>query len=529
MYTQAVSRKEYLDSALAVIQAWSNCSHGGIRIADRNNNTIAYSACAGFDEMFLASENMLSLDNDTCICTRVMLRQPEPQDRSALTPEGSFATNNLRKFIEALTAEEQARFRGVCVQSGFRSLAVIPIRYRERVLGVIHLADRREGLFPRQNVEFLEQQAIIIGEAILRFTMEEESARLVFAVESSAEAVVITDPKTGVILYVNRAFEQMTGYAKQEVVGNVQHILDSGKHDAGFYQEMRKTLRRDGSWRGIQINRKKDGTLYSEASTLSRVNAASGEIINYISLKRDVTEEMRLQSIAESVNTMDNIGYVFSGVRHEIGNPINSVKMLLAVLRHKLDSAPRDSLQEYIDRVFTEIGRVEHLLKSLKSYNLYETPELAALDIVPFITKFIGLLQEDFANKGITITTRFADDVQQVIADARALQQVLLNVMTNAADALAGRSDPTITVAVRREYGRVLIMTADNGGGMTEKQQADLFKPFYTSKQNGTGLGMVIVKRMLAKMNGAIEVSSVADAGTVVNIYLPEGDHGIQQ
>jgi PAS domain S-box-containing protein len=528
-FTQVVSRKEYLDFALDIIRGWSTCSHGGIRIADGSKNTIPYLVCTGFDERFLASEDMLSLDRDSCACTRVMTRQLEPQDRSALTPEGSFVTNNLQQFIEALTAEEQARFRGVCRRSGFLSLAVIPIRYREQVLGVLHLADRRADLFPPKNAEFLEQQAIIIGEAILRFSMEEERARLVFAVESSAEAVVITDPENGIIQYVNRAFEQMTGYAKHEVVGKAQHILDSGKHDDAFYREMREALRRDGSWRGIQINRKKDGTLYHEASTLSRVSGPSGDIINYISLKRDVTEDLRLQSIAESVNTMENIGYVFSGVRHEIGNPINSVKMLLTVLQQKLNSAPRESLQEYVDRVFAEIGRVEQLLKNLKSYNLYETQELAPLAIIPFITKFISLLREDFARKGITITTSFADNVKDVVADARALQQVLLNIMTNAADALEGRSDPSITIEVGREYGRVLTIIADNGIGMTAKQLADLFKPFYTSKQNGTGLGMVIVKKMLVKMNGTIEVNSVAGRGTVVNIFLPEGVHGIQQ
>ena len=522
LYAQAFSRKKYLEEAVEIIRSWSGCRNVGVRETDREGN-IPYTACAGFDDGFIASESRISLARDHCACTRVVSGEPDPLDAAALTPNGSLYYNNAVAFVDNLAPEEKRRFRGVCQRSGFASIAVIPIRYRDVVLGAIHIADDRADMVPLQTVEFLEHLAFVIGEALYRFSIEEEQVRLASALESSADAVVITDPVSGTIQYVNHAFERITGYTKEEAMGRTLHFLESGRHSEEYFRELRDALRRDGVWRGQFMNRKKDGSLYFEDCTFSPVRDQAGQIVNFISVRRDVTEKLRLESIAESVNTMNNIGYVFSGVRHEIGNPINSAKMSLSVLQHKLDTASKDAVRNYVDRALGEIGRVEQLLKSLRNYNLYESPELADLDLAAFLDKFLRLISEDFEKKGITITVDVRPNCQWTVADPRALQQVLLNIITNAADALAGREAPTITITVTRKLGQVLLQIADNGAGMTEQQQKDLFKPFYTSKHHGTGLGLVIVKKMLARMNGDIEVASLPGQGTTVNITLPEG------
>ncbi len=125
---------------------------------------------------------------------------------------------------------------------------------------------------------------------------------------------------------------------------------------------------------------------------------------------------------------MDNIGYVFSGVRHEIGNPINSAKMSLSVLQHKLDTASKETIRDYVDRAMGEIGRVEQLLKSLRNYNLYEKQEQENLNIADFLEKFLLLVTEDFGKKGIAIRREVKADSLKIVADPRALQQVLLNI-----------------------------------------------------------------------------------------------------
>ncbi len=357
----------------------------------------------------------------------------------------------------------------------------------------------------------------------------EEHARLVSAVESTVEAVVITDAVHGKIQYVNPAFEQITGYTKDEVLGRTLHFLDSGKQGAGFYEKLREMLKRDGVWHGQLVNKKKDGTLYFEECTFSPVRDESGEIINYVSVKRDVSEKLRLESIAESVELMNNIGYIFSGVRHEIGNPINSAKMALSVLQSKLEKASKEVVKEYVDQALSQISRVERLLQSLKNFNLFETSERKDLNIGTFLEDFHHLVSRDLKRKGIVFKQELSPDAEWVYADPRVLQQVLINIVANAMDAVAGRDAAEITLSVMKASGRVHIRVADNGCGMTEKQQKDLFKPFCTTKSHGTGLGLVIVKKMLTKMEGEIEVTSQQNKGTTVDICLPAGRHAVRQ
>ena len=523
LFQKKYSRREYLDEACALIRSWSRFHNVGIRLAGRNKR-VPFESCEGYDESFLMTENDLSVAVDQCICTRIITGVTEPADRRSMTPRGSFFSTNTAKFMGGLAQNELKEYRGVCMHFGFRSLAVIPIRYRESTLGAIHLADEREGLISEKNVEFLEQLAHILGEAVFRFSVEEEQARLVLAVESSADAVAITD-RHGCLRFVNPAFEQITGYRKEEVLNGTLHILDSGKQDEAFYQGVREAVARDGMWRGRLWSRKKDGTLYLEDCTYSPVRDGQGEIINYISVKRDVTESARLESIAESVNLMNNLGYVFSGVRHEIGNPINSAKMILSVLQLKLDTSPKEVLQGYVERTLVEIGRVEQLLRNLKNYNLYEKPELRNLDVAVLLQEFRNLVVHDIETKGIALSLEVPAAAVQVRVDQRSLHQVLINLVTNAADAVGGRPHPLIRITAAKRADLVHISVADNGVGMTEKQQQDLFKPFYTSKHGGTGLGLVIVKKMLSRMNCGITVTSELEKGTVVDISIPEGTH----
>jgi PAS domain S-box-containing protein len=177
LYTRKFSHKEYLDAAAVLIRDWSGCRHVGLRIADEDG-TIPYESCVGYDQEFLDSESALSLERDQCACIRVIQGAPEPQDLPAMTSAGSFYSNNMTAFMNGLASEQTTRFRGVCARRGFSSLAVVPIRYREKILGAIHIADEQEGMVPLANVEFLEQMAFVIGEALFRFRIEEELREL---------------------------------------------------------------------------------------------------------------------------------------------------------------------------------------------------------------------------------------------------------------------------------------------------------------------------------------------------------------
>ena len=237
-------------------------------------------------------------------------------------------------------------------------------------------------------------------------------------------------------------------------------------------------------------------------------------------------EKLRLESIAEAANLMTNIGYVFSGIRHEIGNPINAIKMTLNMLKRNYDKYDRAKIMEYIDRALDASGKIEYLLKGLRNFNMFENPDLRDFDLESFFRNFTALITGDLMRKGIAFSSSISPEAKYVYADARALQQVLLNIITNAMDACEGREKPAVDIEVARHFDTISIRVSDNGCGMTEKQQAELFRPFFTNKEKGTGLGLVISRKMIAKMNGDIRITSRKDAGTTVNISLPEGKSG---
>jgi PAS domain S-box-containing protein len=173
LFSKKSLRKEYFDAVVDLIQNWSGCRCVGIRVLDKQG-LIPYESYVGFSKEFWESENSLSIKRDQCACIRVITGNPDPQDASMMTPGGSFHCGNTFKFVGQLSEEEKARFRGVCVEYGFLSVCIVPVRYREEVLGAIHLADEREGQVPLQAMEFIEPMAPLIGEALNRFNLEEE-------------------------------------------------------------------------------------------------------------------------------------------------------------------------------------------------------------------------------------------------------------------------------------------------------------------------------------------------------------------
>ena len=173
LFAQKYSLREYLDAVCGLVRKWSGCRHAGFRIMDKNG-TIPFLASIDYGPDFLRREGNLSLVHDQCICTRVIAGRPEPSDLACMTPGGSFISGNTQSFTEALSDEHRSKYRGVCMQAGFRSLAVVPIRYRDQTLGAIHIADEREGAVTLKKMEFIEQLAVIVGEAIYRFSADEE-------------------------------------------------------------------------------------------------------------------------------------------------------------------------------------------------------------------------------------------------------------------------------------------------------------------------------------------------------------------
>ncbi len=245
-----------------------------------------------------------------------------------------------------------------------------------------------------------------------------------------------------------------------------------------------------------------------------------------IVLLTDITARKRMEAVVEAANLTSNLGYIFSGIRHEIGNPVNSIKMALTVLQKNLELYDRETIGEFVNRSLAEVTRLEYLLKALKNYSLFETPDVQTVRIDQFMENFIPLIKSDLERRHIDIRTQIDQHNMVALTDTRALHHVMLNLLTNAADAVEDQDEPHITITAKKDSKGIVIKVDDNGCGISENDLANLFKPFFTSKPQGTGLGLVIVQKMLFSMNSSILIDSIPDFGTTVTITLPEVKDG---
>lgn len=261
----------------------------------------------------------------------------------------------------------------------------------------------------------------------------------------------------------------------------------------------------------------------------SRKAITGGGVIGYtlyrgnqnmaVMLIRDITELCQLEAVAQAANLTENIGYVFAGIRHELGNPVNSMKVALQVLRRNLNHFSAEQVGAYLERISDEVARVEHLLAGLRSFSMYETPQPRTLHLPVFMNDFMVLVRRDLDIHGVRMTMQIDEDAEYVMADSRALSQVLLNVITNAMDACEAEAEPRIALRVEAGGGFVRMQIDDNGVGIHGSDD-DLFKPFRTTKKGGTGLGLVITRKLLAAMHGTIAIRNLEGGGARVTIVL---------
>ncbi|MBI5095627.1 MAG: PAS domain S-box protein, partial [Candidatus Hydrogenedentes bacterium] len=361
---------------------------------------------------------------------------------------------------------------------------------------------------------------------------EQEYQRLISAIEQASEAVVITDVDA-VIQYVNPAFERITGYTREEALGANPRILKSGKHDAAFYQEMWRTLSRGETWTGRVVNKRKDGSLYTDEGTLSPVRDASGQTVNYVAVKRDVTREITLEEQLYQSQRMEAIGQLAGGVAHDFNNLLQSILGYTDLILDDADLADRHRAE--LGEVHSAARRAAELTRQILAFSRRQVLQLSDLDLNEVVSGLVRMLRRTL-REDISLDIIPGYRLGTVHADRGQLEQVLLNLCINAQDAMpqGGKiSVETQNVVIDGEYCRdhswavegryVLLSVTDNGSGMDAETQHKIFEPFFTTKDvgKGTGLGLAMVYGIVKQHSGMIQVYSEINRGTMFKIYLP--------
>ncbi len=269
---------------------------------------------------------------------------------------------------------------------------------------------------------------------------EDERARLVTALEQADESVVITDPE-GVILYVNPAFERVSGYSAAEMLGNKPRVLQSGAHEPAFYERLWQTLGRGEIWKGLFINRRKDGVIVEEQTVISPVRNEAGTIINYVALQRDVTNERRLERQLRQSQKMQAIGQVAGGVAHDFNNLLQVIggytEMALAAL-------PPDSRAiRQLELGRSAITRAARLVRQLLLFGRQQAGQPENIDLNAVVGDMFKMLRR-LIGEHIELVLNPGPGRRMVHADLGQLEQVIMNLCVNARDAMPNGGRITI-------------------------------------------------------------------------------------
>jgi two-component system NtrC family sensor kinase len=353
------------------------------------------------------------------------------------------------------------------------------------------------------------------------------------ALHAAANAIVITD-KNGTIEWVNPAFTALSGYSAEEAIGtNPREVLKSGMHSQAFFKELWDTLLAGKVWRGEITNRHKDGTLYPEGQTITPVKDASGEITHFIAIKRDLTEQHKLEAQLHHAQKMESIGTLAGGVAHDFNNILTTIIGYGTFALLKM--APDDPKRHYIQHMLDASDRAAHLTKDLLLFSRKQVFNKKPVElnlVVAKVEKFLRrVIGEDIEFKTIPVNSPLP-----VLADDYQLEQVLMNLATNARDAMPRGGTLTVTTeqvvlnekfVAAQNFGTpgpyALITVTDTGCGMDETTRLRIFEPFFTTKEvgKGTGLGLAVAYGIIKQHDGYINVYSEPGTGTTFRIYLP--------
>jgi signal transduction histidine kinase len=235
---------------------------------------------------------------------------------------------------------------------------------------------------------------------------------------------------------------------------------------------------------------------------------------------RDITEGKRLREQLLQAEKMTMMGRLAAGIAHEIRNPLSALTLNLQYLVQKLD--PQAPLHEYAAEGLEGARRVDTVVESTLALARVTPPLLQRRDLNSLVVESIGFLRFSLRQKGVTLETDLAPDLPAVMADAKQLEQAVLNVVQNAIDATP--ENGRVTVSTAHGPGpdeRVVLAVRDSGAGISPDLRDRLFEDFFTTKAGGTGIGLALSKQIVVKHHGQIQVDTAAGGGTIIRIVLP--------
>ncbi|CAN5538368.1 response regulator [soil metagenome] len=403
-----------------------------------------------------------------------------------------------------------------------RGMAIVPVQRRGERIGAVAIVSSRVHTFSPLELERVEAMADLLSVALanaeLFQTMKQAEWRFRTLFRAAPDAVLTVMYPTGRIREANDAVREVFGLEPHQVIGRqllelllpvdrvtLEDALATAFSGTPARVEVQVTLP-GGNTRVVAL----------AASRLPEADPPSVLLIG-----RDMTQDRELRLRLMESDRLAAVGELVAGVAHEVNNPLSSISAFAQLLLRETTLTP--SQRESVDVIRTETTRASQVVKDLLAFARRSAPHREPIDMNGVVSRTIRMRQYQFAEGGVRVETELADELPSVMGDARQLQQVCLNLLTNAVQAMSAVGGGELRVRTSALDGVVRLDVSDGGTGIPTEVRAHIFEPFFTTKSEGegTGLGLSVSYGIVTAHGGTIEVVETSTAGTVFRVTLP--------
>jgi PAS domain S-box-containing protein len=395
------------------------------------------------------------------------------------------------------------------------ALLMAPLISGGHFYGVLHFGRRGgQNSFTQNDITIADGVASQAAVALERARLVEESRRLVRAVESTGEAVLMTD-RHHRIVFVNQAVVDMFGYARDELLGRDSRTLGGTMSDE-WLRELQRAVN-DHSWRGEATARRKDGSTFPITLHASLVRSEDNRVQGAVAIIENISAQKQLHEQMQRADRLAAAGEIASGVAHEVNNALVGILGQTELARGASDM---DTLRGALANVETQGRRISEVVQELLGFARRQPPQRGPVDLRGLVRDTLTLMAHDLSRNHIHSETRFAEGLPPVSVDAKQIQQVLVNLFTNAMQAMHPNGG-TLSVTVRSDDGMVSVDVQDTGTGISPEALPRVFDPFFSTKAKGTGLGLSVSYGIVQAHGGDLTVQSTLHEGTTFTLKLP--------
>jgi PAS domain S-box-containing protein len=462
---------------------------------------------------------------------------------SVRLPEGASSSGGLPLaglYLESFK-ERAPRFRNDMLHfSGGRAgaqhppadtMLCAPLIIGGEVLALLVLANKPGG-FTGNDLNMASAFSELASVALLNSrtleSLESSEERFRSVVQTASDAIISVDAQDRIAFW-NRAAENIFGYTAEEVIGRDAAMLLPESIRPLYLQMAEQIMPK--SFDGMQsemLGLRKDGSEFH--MELSRSSWRSREGVFYTAIVRDISGRVEMEQLLRLQEKMASLGRVTAGIAHEIRNPLTGINSYMYSLKNGIkagiaDGQERSMLLSIADEIEAASNKIEGVIRRVMDFAKPGMPKLSLIHINQPIEEALKLSAATLRKSGITVEQEFADGLPPCRADLQMIEQVMLNLITNAVQAMQGMSgEKHLDLRSFASDGHIVVTVGDSGPGIPPQERAKIFDPFYTTKSDGSGIGLSLCQRIITDHRGALSIGVSRRSGAEFRIELPAAD-----